>query len=91
MEDKGKYEHSFFDVVPLLRNYGRDRQCIERVLDAMDDADRMLLEKLYIVPKEGNIGELCQDLGVEKTTVYRWGRKALRRFAAIYTAIRVLQ
>ena len=91
MENRRKNEVTCFDVVPLLRNYGREKQCIERSMQWLEEEEQLLLEKLYIVPKEGNIDRLCGELGVEKTTVYRRGRKALRHFAAIYAAIRALQ
>ena len=86
-----KPSNACFDVVPLLRNYGRERHCIERCMEWLEEEEQLLLEKLYIVPKEGNVDYLCGKLEVEKTTVYRRGRKALRRFAALYAAIRALQ
>lgn len=82
---------TLFDVVQRLRHYGREKQCIERSLELMEEDEQLLLERLYIVPKTGAIDSICGDLEVEKSTVYRRGKKALRKFAAIYAAMRMQQ
>lgn len=42
--------------------------------------ERLILDRLYINPARGNVDRLCEELCVEKPTVYRRKDAALRRF-----------
>ena len=61
-------------------------------LDAMDGAlqvmtpeDRLLLARFYIHPYKGAAEQLCQELNLERSTVYRMRDKSLERFTvALY-------
>lgn len=58
---------------------------VERGLEALNDEDRLILDRFYIMPAKGNINRLCEELGVEQATVYRRRDKALRMFTiALY-------
>ena len=71
----------------MLREFGRQKKCIRRCMEQLEDEERLLLELMYIVPKRGNLEVLCRELGVEKSAVYRRRDKALRRFSAVYAAL----
>lgn len=61
---------------------------VERGLEALNDEDRLILDRFYIMPAKGNINRLCEELGVEQATVYRRRDKALHRFTlALYGCI----
>ena len=61
-------------------------------LDAMDGAlqvmtpeDRLVLARFFIHPYKGAAEQLCQELNLERTTVYRMRDKSLERFTlALY-------
>ena len=58
---------------------------VEGGLSVLDDEDRLVLELLFIHKIKGNIDRLCEQLCVEKSTVYVRRDKALRRFTiALY-------
>ena len=61
-------------------------------LDAMDGAlqtmtpeDRLVLSRFFIHPYKGAAEQLCQELNLERTAVYRMRDKSLERFTlALY-------
>ena len=54
-------------------------------LAVLDDEERLILDKFYIHRAKGNVGDLCERLNVEQSTVYRKRDNALRRFTiALY-------
>lgn len=71
----------------MLREYGRLKWTIDRCMEQLEEEERLLLERIYIVPKIGNLELLCRELGVEKSSVYRRRDKALGRFSAVYAAL----
>lgn len=57
----------------------------DKALAALDDEERLVLDRFYIHRAKGNVGELCERLNVEQATVYRKRDSALRRFTiALY-------
>ena len=57
----------------------------DRGLLALDSDERLILQHLYLYPQKGAIDRLCNELGVEQSSVYRKRDQALHRFtAAIY-------
>ena len=70
--------------VGMLREFGRVSRGLREVLRELSEEERRILEKMYIVPKNGNLDELCQELGVEKSSVYRRRDKALARFSVLW-------
>ena len=71
------------DVVRHLRDYCDLKRDVERAMEWLDDDEQMIIEMLYIVPKTGNVERICQELGIEKATVYRRRDKALRKLGLI--------
>ena len=64
----------------------RSRKVVRQVelgLEALTPVQRLVLEKLCIQPKKGNVDRLCDLLGCEKSTVYRHRDKALEQFATV--------
>ena len=49
-------------------------------LKVLDPQERRILEQLYIRPNAGTMEQLCLELGVEKTSIYRRRDKALEKF-----------
>ena len=52
----------------------------ERGLMALDEEERLVLQRLYLYPEKGAIERLCVELGVEQSSVYRKRDQALERF-----------
>lgn len=58
---------------------------VDKALSALSDEERLVLDRFYIHQAKGNVGELCEWLNVEQSTVYRKRDNALRRFTiALY-------
>lgn len=57
----------------------------ERALDVLSKEEKLILHRLYICPEKGAVERLCQELGLEQSSVYRRRDRALHRFAiALY-------
>lgn len=57
----------------------------ERALKGLSRQEKHILHRLFISPEKGSIQLLCQELGVEQSSVYRRREKALEHFAtALY-------
>lgn len=57
----------------------------ERALSCLSGEEKHILHRLYISPEKGGIQRLCQELGVEQSSVYRRRDRALQHFAtALY-------
>jgi len=77
------YERS----IAILRSVQRLRNRLETVelcLDALSWEDRRVLEHFYIEPECGNFMQLCGELGVEKSGVYRRKTRALQRISQLF-------
>lgn len=58
---------------------------VEAGLAVLDDEERRVLDRFYINRAKGNVDWLCEELNVEKATVYRRRDGALRHFTiALY-------
>ncbi len=54
-------------------------------LDALDEEDRLVLDRFYVHRHKGACERLCEELDREKAQVYRRRDRALRRFTlALY-------
>ena len=59
--------------------------CTDRALGALCPEEKLVLHRLYICPEKGSVERLCEELGVEQSSVYRKRDKALYRFTiALY-------
>lgn len=60
---------------------------VDQALSVLNNEERLVLNKFYIYRAKGNVGELCERLNVEQSTVYRKRDSALRHFTiALYGA-----
>lgn len=58
---------------------------VDAGLEVLDDEERLVLDRFYIHRAKGNVDRLCEELNVEKATVYRRRDAALRQFTlALY-------
>ena len=63
---------------------------VDSGLAVLDDSERKVLDRFYIHPAQGNVDRLCEELGIEKATVYRRKEFALRKFTiALYGAVEI--
>ncbi len=61
---------------------------VDRGLGALDDEDRLVLDRFYIHRTRGHVERLIGELGVEAKMVYKRKDRALRRFTmALYGAL----
>lgn len=74
----------------LRGNLERSRSWVrmtEEALKILTGEERLILRRLYIYPESGSLERLCQELGVEKSSVYRRRDRALEKFTlALYGA-----
>ena len=75
----------------FVRGGGGDREdarinnLVHRALLALNEDERLILQRLYLYPQKGAIDRLCNELGLEQSSVYRKRDQALSRFTvAIY-------
>ena len=54
----------------------------ERGLSVLDDRERLTLEKFYIDRPQDYLGQLMEELHVEKSMVYKIKEEALKKFTA---------
>ena len=59
----------------------------DRALSALTKEEQLILHRLYIYPELGAPERLCQELGLETSSIYRRRDKALRRFTLAYYGI----
>ena len=52
----------------------------DHALGCLEDQEKELLVRIYIEGDWGNVTQLAQDLGMERSTVYRRRDEALRKF-----------
>lgn len=55
-------------------------QTVGRALSTLAPEEQLILQQLYILPHTGALEQLCEKLGVEKSSVYRRRDKALQKF-----------
>lgn len=59
--------------------------CMNKALAALSPEEKLVLQRFYIYPEKGSVEKLCQELGLENSSVYRKRDKALHRFTiALY-------
>ena len=59
----------------------------DHALSVLQPDERLILLKMYVHPEKGSVNQLCEDLSVEQSTVYRKRDLALSRFTlALYGA-----
>ena len=62
--------------------------CTNKALSALDPEEKLVLQRLYIYPEKGSLERLCNELGVENSSIYRKRDKALRHFTvALYGSL----
>lgn len=60
-------------------------EATNRALSALTPEEKLVLHRLFIQPGKHSVDRLCQELGTERSTVYRKREAALRHFTrALY-------
>lgn len=67
-----------------LQSLEREKNLIEQALGALDPVQRKIIEMLDIAPHKGNCARLCELLGREPATVYRWRDQALQKVGQVF-------
>lgn len=58
---------------------------VDEALRSLSDSEYRILDLMYMNRAKGNVDRLCEELHIEKPTVYRWRDSALRHFTiALY-------
>jgi hypothetical protein len=68
------------ELTHSLRQVQRWIQTVDQGLEALSDDDRLILQRLYLTPERGAVDRLCEELGLEQSSVYRKRDQALQRF-----------
>ncbi len=62
--------------------------CMNKALGVLTPEEKLVLQRFYIYPEKGSVERLCDELGVESSSVYRKRDKALRHFTvALYGSV----
>ena len=72
-----------YQLSQRLERLQRERNLIEKALSCLDPIQRRVVELLDVTPKKGNCARLCEELGREPATVYRWRDKALEKVGQV--------
>ena len=73
------------ELEETLRQVRQWLNVTDRALLALKDDERLILQRLYLYPQKGAIDLLCNEMGLEQSSVYRKRDQALSRFTvAIY-------
>lgn len=73
------------ELEQTLRQVKQWLSVADRGLLALNSDERLILQHLYLYPQKGAIQRLCNELGLEQSSIYRKRDQALHRFtAAIY-------
>lgn len=59
----------------------------DRAMGILSPEEKQILHKLLIYPQKHGVEQLCQELGMEQSTIYRKRDEALRRFTLAYYGI----
>lgn len=63
-------------------------EMVSGALEQLGKEERLVLDRLYICPLKGNVDRLCEELALERASVYRRRDQALRRFTlAMYGGV----
>lgn len=80
-------DDSFVNNIALRSELAKAHQTTENWLNTVDAALKVLdeeelrmLDGMYIHPQKGYVEQLCEELHIEKTTLYTKRNLALRRF-----------
>lgn len=52
----------------------------DRALRSLTPEERLILQRMFILPETGCVQRLCEELNIEQSSVYRKRDKALERF-----------
>ncbi len=67
----------------LKRTQAQTQEWVDMVsaaLSVLTKEEQTVLDRLFICPLNGNLDRLCDELGMERATVYRRRDAALRKF-----------
>ncbi len=57
----------------------------DRAMSVLEPEEKQILKRMYVTPQKGVVALLCEDLGLEQSSVYRRRDQALYRFTiALY-------
>jgi hypothetical protein len=68
------------ELTHSLRQVQRWVRTVDLGLDALPEDEQLILRRLYLYPQRGAVEQLCSDLGLEQSSVYRKRDQALHRF-----------
>ena len=75
-------------IEELQRNLDQAKlwiKAVDKGLAILDPTERNILDRFYISPARGNVDRMCEELFVEKSTLYKRKDVALRKFTiALY-------
>ena len=55
-------------------------EAMDNALGALENEEKLVLYRFFIQPEKGAVDRLCQELGLERSGVYRLRDKGLERF-----------
>lgn len=59
----------------------------DRALSALTKEEKLILHRMYIYPEMGAPEQLCKELGLETSSIYRRRDRALKHFTLAYYGI----
>ena len=62
-------------------------QATDRAMSALTQEERQILHRLYIYPEKGGLEQLCKELDMESSSIYRRRDRALKHFTLAFYGI----
>ncbi len=76
------------EVMEALNKTRQWLRVTDRALDTLPEREQLVLRQLFCRELPQPVEEVCRQLGVEKSSVYRWRTRALKHLAqALYGPI----
>ena len=75
------------ELTAALQNANAWVSIVDRALTSLREEEQLILTRMFIRPYKGAVESLCEDLGVETSSIYRRRDQALQTFTlAMYGA-----
>ena len=85
LEREGAEAESIRALKKSLDRARRQVSSIDSALSALSPEEKLVLYRLYIFPQRGKLELLCQELGMEESSIYRRRDRGMEKFVlALY-------
>ncbi len=83
-EPDDKWVNNIFNRNILVRNIeatSKKINCIDKALSVLNNDERLVLKRMFITGNHNAIEDICRELSLSQSQIYRIKGQAIRRFA----------